>query len=282
MSILAIFGAGTLGGSLAHRAASADAFREIRLIDDARDVAAGKALDILQAGPIEGFTTHLVAHRDWSGAVDADVVMLTGPAEAPETEWSAEDGLSLIRQVSAASRRAVIICAGATHRRLVERAIHEVGLARRRVIGSAPEALRGGLRAIVALELACPPSEVALTVLGSPPEHVVVPWSQTTVGGSSLDAQLSAARHARLRERAAKLWPPGPYALAAAAVRVAATVVRGSGVRPACFVVANGALGVRNRAMAAPIELDTLGVARILEPSLSAAERTRLEAARAD
>ena len=281
MSILAIIGAGTLGGALAHRAASHDLYGEVRLIDDARGVAAGKALDVLQAGPIEGFGTKVAADADPSAATGADVVILTGPAARPAAEWGADDGLERLRRVAAFSRGAVVVCAGAGQRRLVERGVFEAGFDRRRLLGSAPEALRGALRAIVALEVGCEASEVALTLLGAPPRHVVVPWSQATVGGLSLEAILPPPRHRRLRERASALWPPGPCALAAAAARVAATLVTGSRRRTSCFVALDGEFGVRKQALAAPVRLGAGGVVHIVEPALTPRERARLEAARA-
>lgn len=281
MSILAIIGAGTLGGALAHRAASHDLYSEVRLIDDARGVAAGKALDVLQAGPIEGFGTRVAADADPSAATGADVVILTGPAARPAAEWGADDGLERLRRVAAFSRGAVVVCAGAGQRRLVERGVFEAGFDRRRLLGSAPEALRGALRAIVALEVGCEASEVALTLLGAPPRHVVVPWSQATVGGLSLEAILPPPRHRRLRERASALWPPGPCALAAAAARVAATLVTGSRRQTSCFVALDGEFGVRKQALAAPVRLGAGGVAHIVEPALTPRERGRLEAARA-
>ena len=278
MSVIAIIGAGTLGGTLARVVASHDLYREVRLIDD---VAAGKALDILQAGPIERFDTAAVGEGSAAAAVGADVVVLTGPAQGAASEWSDEDGgLDRLHQAAAFGRGAIVICAGAGQRRLVERGVSEAGFDRRRLIGSAPEALRSALRAIVALEVGCEASEVALTVLGAPPRHIVVPWSQATVGGLSLEGSLSPSRLGRLRERAAALWPPGPYALASAAGRVARSLAAGSRRQLSCFVAVDGEFGVRTQVLAAPVRLGAGGVARIVEPQLNARERTQLEAAR--
>ena len=279
MSIVAIIGAGTLGGSLAHKLASRDRFDEVRLIDELRDVAAGKALDIQQAAAVETFHTTLRADGDLAAAVGADVVVITGPVEAPETEWSEGSGLPLLDRVAGADRRTVIVCAGASHRRLIERGVGELGIPRRRLIGSAPEGLRAALMAIVALELGCPASEVTLTVLGAPPEHTVVPWSQATVGGLALDQRLPPAALARLREKSRRVWPPGPYALAAAAGRVSEAVIDGAGRSPACFVVLDGELGARGRSTATRVELGTGGVVAVTEPSLNAQERVELETA---
>jgi malate dehydrogenase len=54
-----ILGAGELGGTLAHILARSEMSPAIRLVDDAGQVAAGKALDIMQAAPIEGFAARV-------------------------------------------------------------------------------------------------------------------------------------------------------------------------------------------------------------------------------
>lgn len=279
MPVIAILGAGTLGGALAHLVASHDLYREVRLIDDAGDVAAGKALDIRQAGAIERFGTAVVGDGGASAALGADVVVLTGPAADPDAEWDDGAGLDRLRQAARFGSRAVFVCAGAGQRGLIGRGVSEAGIDRRRLIGSAPEALRGALRAVAALEAGCEASEVALTVLGAPPRRVVVPWSQAAAGGLSLAARLAPAQQRRLHERAAALWPPGPYALAAAAARVAASLAAGNGRQLSCFVAVDGEFGVRRQVLAAPVRLGAGGVAGIVEPQLNARERSQLEAA---
>ncbi len=281
MPVIAVMGAGTLGGTLARALASAGVAGEVRLLDDSADVAAGKALDMWQAAPLDRFETRIVAGRPSAGLAGASVVLLAGPV-AGNTEWNGEAGLDALHQVESANPRALVVCAGAGHRELVEQGVADLGIDRRRLIGSAPEALRAALRAMVALEGDCPASEVSLAVLGAPPDRTVVPWSQATAGGLSLEALLPPASLTRLRSRAAALWPPGPYALAAAATRVVATALTGTGHRPSCFAVpAPGPRG-RTPALAMPLVLKASGIARILEPSLSARERSELEAARND
>lgn len=277
MSVIAILGAGTLGGTLARTLAVRGLCREIRLLDDAAEVAAGKALDIRQSGPIDRSDTRLASDRPPAGLADADVVVLAGPV-TPDAEWDDDAGVTQLHQVTSANHRAPVVCAGAGHCRLIERGVSDVGLDRRRLIGSAPEALRGALRAIVALDMECPASEVALTLLGAPPDRVVVPWGQATAGGLSLEALLPPFRLTRLRRRIAALWPPGPYALAAAAAQVVSTALTGSGHRPSCFVVDEDVPA----ALAMPIALDRSGVTRILRPPLTEREQGELQGARGD
>lgn len=282
MSVIAIVGAGTLGGTLAHTIAERDLCTQLRLIDDALDIAAGKALDIAQAAPIARFRTQLAANSGPEATVGADIVILTGPTSNPDLEWDHESGLMQLRQISDTNRRAVLICAGATHTGLVERGVRDAGIDRRRLLGSAPEAYRAAVRAIVALEVGCPASAVSLTLIGRLPNQIVVPWSQASINGELLEERISSTRMARLSNRVATAWPPGPYALAAAAARVVSCIVSGNGRQTCCCVVVDRELGVRRRAMVAPVELDAVGVTRIGEPSLNVRERGLLETARVD
>lgn len=283
MAIVAIVGAGNLGGSLAHKLASRDRVSQVQLIDTLGRIAAGKAADIQQASAVERFHTRVTAHETYDAAGDANVIVLAGPAETPDGEWTEEAGLDVAGQVSRINRRAVIICAGASHRVLVKRAVSEHRISRCRLIGSAPSAFRSALQAIVAVEVGCSASEVSLAVMGIPPHHVVVPWSEANVRGSEIGQLLDAPRLARLRDKVPRVWPPGPYALASATARVCEAIVDGAGLRSMpCFVVLDGELNTKGPSAAAMVELGATGVTRILEPSLSVQERVQLETALAE
>ena len=284
-SIIAIVGAGTLGGAIAHTLAGRDRVDEIRLIDTSRDVATGKALDIQQAGSVEGFRTRVVAQGDTSWAIGAMVVVLAGPVESVEgveggDEWDTDHGLGLLSRLAANDRRAVFVCAGASHACLVERGVAELGVPRERLLGSAPFALESALRAIVAVELRSAASQVSISILGRPPGRMVVPWSQATVGGHAIDQIVEPSRLARLRERVSVLWPPGPYTLASAAGRVSEGLVDGNTARSfSCFVSLQGELGISGRVAAMPVRLGADGLEQVVEPTLSAQERVQLDTA---
>ena len=278
MAVVAIVGAGTLGGALAQTIAARDRVREVRLVDEAVDIATGKALDIRQSAPLDRFGTRVTAHGDVAAAADADIVVLAGPAGAREPEWTEAEGLALLDRLGAGRAAPLLVCASASHRRLVERGVAE-GVSPRRLFGSAPEALRAAVTAVVALDAGCPASDIALTVVGIPPRHVVVPWSQATVAGQRLEERIPAARLARARARTPLLWPPGPYALAAAAARIVAALVERIARVPACFVVPDGELGAPGRALAVPVQLAAGGIARIVEPVLLPAEAIHVRTA---
>ena len=277
MSFIAILGAGTLGGALAHKLAGRDRVRAVRLIDPASGVAAGKALDIQQAGPVERFDTRVTAAREIDAVIGAAAVVLTGPADTPEEDWQGEAALALLDRVAGLlTRRTPIVCAGASQGPLVATGVRRLGIDRTRIFGSAPGALVSGLRALVALEARVSPGEVAINLLGVPPAHPVVPWSSATIGGYPLEDTLSPPQLARLRNRVEHLWPPGPFVLASAAARVVeALVVGGARRRFACFVGDGSGKGQGLRSVG--VTLGPSGIEEILPVTLSRLEQVRLE-----
>lgn len=278
MSIIAIIGAGTLGGSLAHTLARRERVREVRLIDPSDRAAAGKALDIQQSGAVEPFNTTVVAGRDLQAAVGADLIVLTGPAAEPDTEWGEDDGLAMLKQLSPLNRRAVTVCAGGGHRRLIERGVAETSLSRQRLIGSAPLALQTALRAIIAVELRCSAKDVSLAVLGAPPDRFVVPWSETSVRGVAISRLLSSKQLSLLQRKLVRIWPPGPYTLAAATAQLCESVLQGTGIYGiTCCAVLDGEFGVRGKAIATAVTLDTSGITSVTEPTLNVREQVELD-----
>ena len=276
MSTIAILGAGALGGALAHKLAGRDRVRAICLIDLASGVAAGTALDIQHAGPVERFDTRVTAAGEIDAVIGAAAVVMTGPADTPDEDWRGEAALALLDRVAGLARRAPIVCAGASQGPLVARGVQQLGIDRRRIFGSAPGALVSGLRALVALEAGVSPSEVTINLLGVPPTEPVVPWSSATIGGYPLEDTLSPPQLARLRRRVLQLWPPGPYTLAAAATRVVEALVLGGSRRTfACFVGERSGEGPRVQSVG--VALGRGGITDILTPRLNRLEQVRLE-----
>jgi malate/lactate dehydrogenase len=279
MSFIAILGAGTLGGTLAHKLAGRDLVRGVRLIDPTLGVAAGKALDIQQAGPVERFDTRVTAAGEVDAVIGATAVVVAGPADTPEEDWQGEAALALLNQVAGLTRRIPIVCAGASQGTLVANGVRQLGIDRKRIFGSAPGALVSGLRAIVALEAGVSPGQVAINLLGVPPAHAVVTWSSATIGGYPLEHTLSSPQLARLRDRVEHLWPPGPIVLASAAARVVEALVAGGARRTfACFVDEGTGEGPSARSVGVTLGPD--GIEEILPATLSRLEQVGLENAR--
>ena len=276
MSLIAILGAGTLGGALAHKLAGRDRVRAVRLIDPASGVAAGKALDIQQAGAVERFDTRVTAAGEVDAVIGAAAVVVTGPADTPEEDWQGEAALVLLDRVAGLTRHTPIVCAGASQGALVANGVQQLGIDRKRIFGSAPGALVSGLRALVALEAGVSPGEVAINLLGVPPTYPVVPWSSATIGGYPLEDTLTPPQLARLRVRFEHLWPPGPFVLASAAARVVEALAVGGARRTfACFVGEGSREGPGARSVG--VTLGPGGIEEILPATLSRLEQVRLE-----
>jgi malate/lactate dehydrogenase len=262
MSVVAIIGAGDLGGALASKLASRDRVREVRLIDAAAGVAAGKALDILQAGPVEGSTTRVIAtaaaatpgSADLSAVAGATVIVLADQVGPPVAEIQGEAGLALVGRVRSLNNVAPIVCAGASQAWLVAHAVAELGIPPSQIVGSAPLALVAALKALVALELNGSAHDVSLTLAGQPPQGIAVPWQTASVNGESLERLLDPSALRRIESRIRYLWPPGPYALAAAAARLTEGLIAGCR-QTLCGFIAERA-GGSPRAPARPLRVE--------------------------
>jgi malate dehydrogenase len=271
MSFIAILGAGPIGSALAHKLAARDRVGEIRLIDVDEQVAKGKALDIQQSGPVESFGTRIVASGHLASAAGADVIAVADQASS-KGEHAGEAGLSLLRQLSALGVSSPLVFAGCEQRELMARAIAELHIPEPRIVGSAPLALESALRALAGVAMDSSGTEVSLRIVGVPPGRAVVAWEEASASGQPLTSQLPAHEIAGLSARIPGIWPPGPYSLGSAAARVIEAIALGSRRRYSCFV----SLG-RGRIAAMPVELDSRGIRRVLEPSLTRQERTMLE-----
>jgi len=242
-------------------------------------VAAGKALDVAQSAPVDGYHTAMFGSADVAAVVGAEVVILADLAGHPAVEWKDEAGLALIRRVAGLNQRAPFVCAGAAQSSVIERGVNELGISRMRLFGSAPEALRSAVMAIVALEANASPSDISLSVLGRPPQNVIVPWDEAAIAGRSATAVLSAAQLARLDARIARLWPPGPYALGSAAARLVRTALTRTPRIHAATVAVNRDEGSPGRSAMMPITLMPSGIATLVAPALSSRDRVRFETA---
>jgi malate dehydrogenase len=279
MTTVTILGAGDVAAAAAHALAALDCVPRIVLIDAAASAAAGKALDIRQAGAIDWFHTELAGTDDFSHVTGSAVTVIADRFGVSSGEWAAEEGLALLGRLKPFLGDAPLVFAGTTQTGLMAAAVRELGVRRERLIGSAPEALRSAAIAMVSMEARCSPREVGLTVLGVPPGGVVIPWGEASVGGYALERVLQQVQLARIEARVASLWPPGPYALGAAAARVARAIV--TGARESCAVLTpiDGEFGVRRAVGILPAVLGRDGIAHTRVPALDTRDRVRVETA---
>ena len=278
MLTLVVLGAGDLGGAVARQAVSLAVTRRVVLVDDAADVARGKALDILQAAAIDGLAVDMAGTDDLGVVVGASAIVLADRHGAPAAEYEGDGALRLLAQVRALNPRALIVCAGASQFEIVERMVYEQGAKAASVVGSAPEALRNALIALASLESRSAPRDISLMLLGRPPRHSLVAWNDASIGGQRATDVLDPPAMARMEARLRHLWPPGPLALGSAAVRVIELALRNSAGTPSVFVVPASAEGVRVNGVALPATVRADGV-RPIWPTLSPRDRTRLDTA---
>jgi malate dehydrogenase len=275
---VAIIGAGDIGGALARELAALDLVSRIVIVDDLANVAAGKALDVAQSGPVDGYHTALSGTNDLAAVLGATAIVIADRASGPpDSEWQDDAGLTVLKRVAGLNQKAFIVCAGAKQASIIEKGVNEAGVPRLRVFGSAAEALRSAVIAITAAEANAAPSDIALSVLGRPPQHVIVPWDEASIGGRCATNVLSAAQLARLDARVARLWPPGPYALASAATRLVQTALTRSPRVHAAQVAVTREEGTAGRSAMMPVTLQPSGIASLVEPSLSTRDRVRFE-----
>jgi malate dehydrogenase len=184
VSTAVILGAGDIGGALARQLAAVDLVSRIVIVDDLANVAAGKALDVAQSAPVDRYHTTMAGTADVAAVVGAAVVLVADTAQ-PMTEWKDDAGLALVKRAAGLNQLAPIVCAGAAQAGVIEKAVNELAVARTRVFGSAPEALRSAIVALVALESNAAPADISLSVLGRAPGQIIVPWDEAAIAGST-------------------------------------------------------------------------------------------------
>ena len=268
--MVAIIGAGALGGTLAHTLAGRSRVDEVRLIDPEGRVAEGKALDIQQSSPVEQWSTRLTAATSMTAAAGADVIVLADLLKTGEVAGDA--GLALVRQLVRTDTTAPLLFAGGAQRELMALTVGELRVAPRRAIGSAPFGLESSIRAIAGALIDASPADLSIGVAGVPPRDIAIGWDAATAFRQPIASVLAPHHLAAISSRVPALWPPPPYTLASAAARVAEALVHGSRRRYTCFAAVDG-----RHVAAVPVEIEKGGIKQTIEPALSRHERTIYE-----
>lgn len=273
MSHVAIIGCGPIGAGVAHALAVRARITDIRLYDGAGAVAAGKALDIRQSGPVDNFDTRVSGSGDVLGAVGATVIVLAD--DHVDGQWTGDRGLALITRLRAAGATAPLVLAGPAQTPLLETAIKEAGLDPSTIVGTAAAALVGAARALVALETGGTGADVSLMLYGRPPA-LTVGWSSATVAGARLTERVPAHRLLAIAAQLRALWPPQPFAIASATAPVVEAVCgHGRHELPAVALL-DAHLGVRGAAGLWPMTFRQGRIDRLSAHTLSPQERTEV------
>ncbi len=275
MTTVAVVGAGDIGGAAARALAALDCVDRVLVYDDDAKAAAGKALDIQQAGAIEGFHTTLVGTGSPSSLIGCAACVLADRF-TDSREWAEDEGLAMLRALTPLLGVSPIIFAGARQTSLLALAADELRLDPRRLIGSAPEGFASATRSLVAMQGDCSPHEVQAAIYGRPPDGLVVAWTDATIGGQPLQTRLTQVQVAKLETLVPRLWPPGPYALGAAAAKMVAATVASSRQSHTILTVLAGEFGIRHGVGVVAAQLGSPGVVRTISPVLSAREQVQV------
>ena len=269
MSLVAILGAGPVGAATAESLARRARIGGVRIVDPDMSVASGKALDILQSGPVAQVDTRVSAASDPLSITGADVIVIADTVK--DGEWRDGTGLALVEQLVRAGASGPIVFAGPSQTGLLEASARELKLPPHRLVGSAASAIVATARSLAGMELGL--SSVELTVVGRPPEFVVG-WSAASAAGSLVVDRIPAHRLLAISQSLRRFWPPGPYAIGAATAVIVEALVFGSRRLHPALTVSEHGLGPAGAAALVPLQLGRLRVLSHVMPSLSPQERT--------
>jgi malate dehydrogenase len=272
MTTVAILGSGDLAATLARRLAERELARRVVMVDPSDARARGKALDLMQSAPVEGYDVSIEGCAQLAEAGPFDVLVVADPP-ALEEAAAGNRPAELMATLAPAAAGALVVVAGAQAAALVEAAVH-AGLARERVLGSAPMALASALRRHLARELEVEPGTVAATVLGSPGQ-LILPQGAATAGGIPVERISSTA--ARRALAAVNARTPGPVALAAAAAALLAAL---QSARPSVLpvtVLLQGEYGHRGVAVAVPARVGKGALQSVVDVALEPVDRVAFD-----
>ena len=294
---IALIGAGQIGGALAHLI-GLKGLGDVVLFDVVEGVPQGKALDLAQSGPIEGFDADLAGTGDYGAIAGADVAIVTaGVARKPG--MSRDDLLGVnarvVGRVGAAITEhcpgAFIICVTNPLDAMVHHLQRVSGLPANRVVGMAGVLDSARFRAFLARELAVSVEDVTAMVMGGHGDTMVPLERYSAVGGVPLPdlvamGWLSRERLdsivRRTRDGGAEivgLLKTGSayYAPASAAVAMAEAYLGDRKRVLPCAARLDGQYGVDGLYVGVPVVIGAGGVERILEIGLDEAERAMFD-----
>jgi malate dehydrogenase len=273
---IAILGAGELAATLARRVAEQELARRVVLVDPDESRARGKALDIAQSGPIEGFDVQVEAAASLAAAGAFEALVVADPPELADSRAAPARARALGESLAPVVGKAVLVVAADSASTVVEAAVRK-GMSRERVVGSAPVAYAAALTRRLATEMQVEPGAVSALVLGTPPAEMVVPRESARVGGVPVDRLSAVALRRAVAGLAGRTL--GPAALAAAAARVLRAL---GGPRPSILgvlVSLDGEYGHRRVAVAVPARLVAGRVDSVVEVPLDPVDRVAFDRA---
>jgi len=285
---ISIIGAGFVGSTCAHWAASKE-LGDVVLIDINGDAAKGKALDLFEASPVEGFDSAVTGGSDYALTKDSDVVVIT--AGLPRKPGMSRDDLlatnakivkECAQNVAKHSPNCVLIVVSNPLDAMCHVAMDATGFPRERVLGMAGVLDGARFRSFIAMECNVSVEDVQAFVFGGHGDTMVPMPRYVSVGGIPLTQMLSKERIDALVDRTRKggaeiveLLKTGSayYAPAASTIQMVEAIVRDKKRILPCAVCLNGEYGVNGLFVGVLAKLGAKGLEGVPALELNAEEK---------
>lgn len=278
-----VVGAGNVGGTTAQRLAERN-YADVVLVDIVEGMPQGKALDILESGPIYGFDSNVIGTNDYADTADSDVVVIT--SGSPRKPGMSRDDLlktnqsivsSVTEQVVKHSPNSTLVVVANPLDAMCHVAMETSGFPRERVVGMAGILDTARYRTFIAQELKVSVRDVFALVLGGHGDTMVPLPSMATVGGVAIPELLPEDRVEAIVQRTRQggaeivgLLQSGSafYAPSAASVEmVDALLLDQKRVLP-CAAFLEGEYGINDLFVGVPVKLGAGGIEEIVELDL--------------
>ncbi len=288
-----VVGAGNVGATTAHWLAAMN-IADVMLLDipQMEKMPMGKALDLMQAGPVFGFDTQLLGTNDYGDTKGSDVVVVT--AGVPRKPGMTREDLvqtnqriitDVMGKALSASPDAIFIIVTNPLDTMVYLALKTTGLPRERLFGQAGVLDSARFRTFIARELNVSVENVQASVLGGHGDEMVPLVRYSTVAGVPIGELLPAERISAIVERTRKgggeivelLKTSAYYAPGAAVAKMVEAILKDKKLIVPASAYLQGEYGLKDICFGVPVKLGAKGVEQIFEYKLNAEERAMFD-----
>jgi malate dehydrogenase len=287
-----VIGAGNVGATCAHRLADKQ-LGDVVLIDILEGVPQGKALDLLEAGPIEGYDVRVKGTNDFADTANSDVVVMT--AGFPRKPGMSRDDLlkanydvvkGTIEKVAKVSPEAILIIVTNPLDAMAQTALKVSGFSKNRVIGMAGILDTARYRTFIAEALNVSVQNVQGFVLGGHGDTMVPIPRYTTVAGIPVGELMPKEKLEAIIDRTRKggaeivnYLKTGSafYAPSAAAVEMVEAIFHDRKKILPCAAYLEGEYGINGLYVGVPVKLGKNGIEEIIQIKLTAEEQAALQ-----
>ncbi|WP_031514605.1 malate dehydrogenase [Desulfofalx alkaliphila] len=289
---ITIVGAGNVGATCAHWAASKE-LGDIVLIDVAEGIPQGKALDLMEAAPIEGFDCHIIGTNDYTDTANSDLVIITaGIARKPGMSrddllnTNAKIAEQVAKNIAQYSPNAFVICVSNPVDVITYITYKATGFDSSRVLGMAGVLDSARYRTFVALELDISFNDVSAFVLGGHGDDMVPLVRYTYAGGIPIEKLISQDRIDAIVERTRKggaeivghlKTGSAYYAPAASVIEMAEAILKDKKRILPVSAYLEGQYGESDIFAGVPAIIGGKGVEKIIEVDLTDQEKAALK-----